>query len=257
MTPVYKDEIYLGTVLIETKRWGKDRASSLLVSEWSQRIADAGFDGIELWQWHALQATDEERFALKEGPMPVSIFNAYDSCENETADVRRECAELVRFFGSAGMKYNLGKEPERHEEYCVNLEAWREMLPESFRLLCECHGGSTMNDPAVARETLDRLDLPGGEVIVHGFNDDEEDLRNRFELLGNRITHVHANLSYKWSLTADQVRERVELLRKLGFQGSFTLEFTEGTRAEGENAEMLFRNAVRDLEVLRDCLEES
>ena len=62
--------IYISSVLLEKNRWGT-RVPSLKVSDWSQRMFDAGFDGIELWENHLLLADAAEREAVLAGPMPV------------------------------------------------------------------------------------------------------------------------------------------------------------------------------------------
>jgi len=50
------------------------------------------------------------------------------------------------------------------------------------------------------------------------------------------------------------VQARVNLLRDAGFRGSFTIEFTEGVSADDEKIETLFRNAVRDMTLLKQYL---
>jgi hypothetical protein len=132
------------------------------------------------------------------------------------------------------------------------------MLPAEFRFLCECHGGTTMEDPARASEVFARLG-DGYEVIIHGFGGDDGKTRDVFRLHvfrlhGSRITHVHANLSSEGPMAEDRVRARVALLREAGFRGSFTIEFTEGVGADDERVEDLFANAVRDARLLRKCL---
>ena len=54
--------VLLGTVAIEPNRWTRDvEASSILaVSKWFDVVADAGFDGVELWERHATSASSEE-----------------------------------------------------------------------------------------------------------------------------------------------------------------------------------------------------
>ena len=46
-------KIYIGTILLEVNRWTAGKEPSYLVSEWVERFAEAGFDGMELWQFHA------------------------------------------------------------------------------------------------------------------------------------------------------------------------------------------------------------
>ena len=51
-----------------------------------------------------------------------------------------------------------------------------------------------------------------------------------------------------------RVREALHIMDEEGFQGSFTLEFTEGTRAPNENMENLWHAALSDLHFLRENL---
>ena len=246
--------IYLGTILLEVNRWNKDdRRPSFRVSDWTQRIADDGFDGLELWENHALLADDDERERLRTGPCPVKIFNAYDVCESDTGDTRRRIADLAITLGAEGLKYNTGKDPDRHDTYVANLKAWRAMFPPAFQFLCECHRGSTMEDPQLASQTLDRLGRADHGMILHAFGDDEAPIRERFAHYGDRITHLHCNLSAKGPMTHDAVCRRLALLRDLGFNGTYTIEFTEGVR-DGLTIEQLYRHALRDLRLLRSCL---
>jgi len=256
MSGDYSGRIYFGTVLLERNRWVKgERLPSLAVSDWVRRIGDEGFDGLELWENHAALAGEEERLRLRESPVPVRILNCYDRCGSETAGARRRAVELAGFLSAGGMKFNFGREPERHEEYVTNVRAWRALLPADFRFLCECHGGTNVEAPERAAETFARLGRENYEIIVHGFGGDEAGLRRRFELHGGRITHVHVSLPADGPGAEPGTRKRVELLGELGFRGSYTIEFTEGVGADGETPERLFRNAVRDMKLVRKCLD--
>jgi len=249
--------IYLGTVLLELNRWNKDdNTLTFKTSDWAQRLADDGFDGLELWQYHATRVDDGERDFLRGGPCPVKVFNSYCDCDPEGAEERKKIAELAVELGANGMKYNSGKDVERHDIYVESLRAWRAMLPPDFRLMCECHRGSTMADTALADQTLDRLGRENFGMIIHGMNNDEATVRERFGAYGDRIVHIHACLSKDGVMTEKEVCERLELLRELGFDGTFTLEFTEGMR-DGLTQEELYRNALRDFRLLRRCLEKA
>ncbi|PCJ58119.1 MAG: hypothetical protein COA79_13945 [Planctomycetota bacterium] len=250
----YKNEIYIGTVLLEKNRWAQERVPSIIISEWAQRFKDEGFDGIELWQNHALLATEEERGKLKESVSPIKIFNSYAKCEIEFENERRDSVELATLLSANGMKFNFGKNSERHEEYCDTVKKWRSSLPDKFRFLCECHGGSTVEDLLVARETFKQLGRDDYEIIIHGFGGTNESVSALFGLHGERITHIHASISTQTQMSNSDIQKRVELLRELGFAGSFTLEFTECVREDNVNVESLFLNAVRDMNILRKYL---
>jgi hypothetical protein len=130
------------------------------------------------------------------------------------------------------------------------------MLAPDFRFLCECHGGTTIEDPRKAAETFEQLGREDYEIIIHGFGGKDEDIVQRFRIHGPRITHIHANLSgtRNGPMPEAVIRTRLRLLRALGFQGSFTIEFTEGVGLDDEDIETLFHNAVRDMHTLRQCL---
>ena len=252
----YQDHIYLGTVLLEKNRWVDGvRHPSLAVSDWMDRFADDGFDGLELWENHAALASDEEREKLRQAPVPVKIFNSYDRCENETRPARQQAAELAKFFGADGMKFNFGRVPDRHERYVENVKEWRTLLPRDFRFLCECHGGTTMEDPEKAAATFRDIGRDDYEVIIHGFGGHDDALRKLFACHGDRITHVHVSFSSKGPMPDAEVQARVDLLKTLGFCGSFTIEFTEGVGSDDECVETLYRNAVRDMKQLRQAQE--
>jgi len=255
----YKNRIYIATVLLEKNRWSKDKKPSFLVSDWLERFAEAGFDGIELWQYHALLASEEERKKLRNSPVPVVIFNSYARCSNEESKDRERSTQMVEFFSAQGMKFNFGPDPNRHSEYLGNARAWRQALPESLRFLCECHGGNTveMDRPEEAAEAFKAMDGKM-EAILHAFGNDDEGIKKRFRYLGEYITHVHAcfyNRRVNLQQTPENVRDRVKLLQDLGFRGSFTIEFTEGVAEPDEDIDRLFQNAVRDMHILRECLE--
>jgi hypothetical protein len=247
--------IYLNTVLPEMNRWNRDAGElTLKVSEWTQRFSDDGFDGLELWQFHATQVDQEEVEAIRTGPCPVKIFNAYCTTEPEEADDRKKISELALSLGAEGMKYNSGKDFDRHELYVECLKEWRALLPDDFRLMCECHRGSTMADTELANKTLDQLGRDKFGMIIHGMDNPLEVLNERFDAYGDRIMHIHGNLSKNGPMSDQAALERIELLHRLGFNGTYSIEFTQGIR-DGLTQEQLYTNAVRDLNILRKALE--
>lgn len=252
-----EQQIYFGTILLERNRWGKgDRHPSFLVSDWTERIAGDGFDGLELWENHALLADMDEREGLRSGPCPVVLLNSYAGCENEDLAARQQTAQLASFFDAGGMKFNFGKFPERQDLYIDNVKAWSEMFKPGYRMLSENHRGTTTADAKLAADTYERLEGVNIGGIIH-FDDAEEVYRQRFGCYGRYLTHIHCKLSSDDGLvmSEDAVRHRLNLLREFGFNGTFTIEFTEGMRVAGVTIDELYRNAVRDLHLLRGCLE--
>lgn len=251
------ERIFLGTILLERNRWSKeDRSPSFLVSDWTQRIHDDGFDGLELWEDHGLLADEDERERLRLGPAPVVLVNSYAGCEDEDLSGRQRTAELARFFDAEGMKFNFGKAIERQDTYIENIRAWAGLFKPGYRMLSENHRGTTTADAHVAAKAYEQLaDLPVGGIIH--FNSDESVYRERFNAYGDRLTHIHCALSNEdGPMPEDEVRLRVALLREFGFRGTYTIEFTQGVRSD-VSIDGLYRNATRDLGVLRRCLAEA
>jgi sugar phosphate isomerase/epimerase len=103
----------LGTILLEPNRWAPGRVPTYRVSRWLDRIARAGFDGLELWENHGMMAPDDEIEALCEGPLPIRVFNSYATMDDAGLDRRRRAADLARQFGASGAKFNVGADATR------------------------------------------------------------------------------------------------------------------------------------------------
>ncbi|HHT28094.1 MAG TPA: sugar phosphate isomerase/epimerase [Firmicutes bacterium] len=254
-------DIYICTVLLEKNRWAKGKQPTYLVSEWISRFQEAGFAGIELWENHALLASEEERRQLKESGFPIAIFNTYAGFGAAEMAAAQKAAEMVHEFGSAGVKFNLGREQERRTEYIDNVLAWAQTLPADTRLLCECHAGTIMENPPDAQAIFAAWEDPRCQAIVHPFERDLKKLQTWFELLGERITHAHVQLRdengaiQRLFRNPKLVKEALHIMREEGFRGTFSIEFTEGTGKPDENKEDLFRAALDDLDFMRQTWE--
>lgn len=253
------DRIYLGTILLEKNRWARPKTPSYRVSDWLGRFAEAGFDGIELWEYHATLAAPGELEALAAAPLPVAVFNTYCGFEDVAEPQRRTAVEIATAVGAGGVKFNVGREPARREEYLRNLRAWAEAFDPGVRLLCECHGGTILETPAAAAEFFDEAGAGRFEAIVHCFAQEPDRLAGWFDQLGPAVTHAHVALrgeqgAIRLSGAPERVRRAVALMRRRGYAGSFTLEFTEGTAAPDEDIDALWQAALDDLRFLREAL---
>jgi len=248
-------QVYFGTVLLEPNRWTPDKRPSFNVSEWAESIRDAGFAGLELWENHAVLADGPEQAALLRMPLPVAVFNSYCAFDRAGADDRRRAADLVRRFGAGGVKFNLGHEPARTDDYVRNLRAWADELPAGCRLLCECHGGTVVETPDLAARVL--APLAGRvEIVVHAFAGDRATLQQWFDRFGPAVTHVHVagrqgkGPMLRLSDMAAEAQERIALLRAAGFSGTWTEEFTGGVARSPEDPHALLAHAAEDLSFL-------
>lgn len=252
--------ILLGTVALEPNRWGTvdpSRRATISLADWLPGIAAAGFDGIELWDGH-LDDDDD----VVDGPLPIVVFNSYVSFDDADPTARTGVARQVRRCASRGVKFNVGNDPAHERAYADRLAAWVEVLPEGCAALCECHAGiSIAEDPATAARLFEAAGSPARvQAIVHT-HESADHLRARFDAYGDRITHVHVNhLDVARGRTprlADiraDLEATVELIRRLGFTGTWTIEFVAGLLSADDHPTALLAQATEDVSVLRSVL---
>jgi len=254
---MHKYDISLGSIALEVNRWSS-RNPSYSVSGWIPKIKAAGFDGLELWENHVLLAEGEAEKIAASG-FPVSVYNHYGLFTNDKEEIaKRDMAvKMIKTLGTKAVKYNIGNNPELLAEYKENVLAFASALPEDCVLLCENHAGTLLETDDAIESFFDGLCPHRFALVIHPFGEPEE-LRQRFIRFGERIAHIHSQLSRgDERIRLDRWPERVmacfDIMKEYGFSGGFTVEFTELTSAPGENIEDLFTNAVLDLEFIRRC----
>lgn len=251
-------EIYIATVLLERNRWTKEKTPTLRVSEWAHRFAEAGFDGIELWENHVTRAPPDELEALRAAPVPVRIFNTYATFGPEDDSRRSQAAEFSRKLGVRGVKFNVGGDPELFDTYVQQVLEWRTLLPQDITPLCECHPGTVLEEPEGAARAFAVWAEAGIGAMFHPFNLTPEQVRTWIRRLGPALSHAHVQLHRDGRMRSlvpyrDHVREILQAMREEGFRGTFSIEFTEGVgRGAEEDIEELFASACADMELLRE-----
>jgi|SaaInlStandDraft_1057018.scaffolds.fasta_scaffold31217_3 sugar phosphate isomerase/epimerase len=252
-------EIYFSTVLLEKNRWGS-REPSLLVSDWMAKIQEGGFDGLELWENHLLKAGPDELEKVLSSSLPVKILNTYCDFDNESTPQREASAQLANKLGVSGVKFNFGNNLELIDQYRDNLLQWIEMLPQGCRMLCECHPYTVLEDRAQAQKILTPL-MDKIEIIVHPFGGNREGFQELTELWGQSITHIHVagggeeGFRYSPLASSSKVSERISMLKEVGSDCTWTIEFCAGVASKAEVMEELLKNASLDAQVLREKLQ--
>lgn len=258
-------EVLLGTVAIEPNRWGTirpDRSPQTRVGNWLGRIAALPVDGLELWEGHLTRVDPEEVAAILDGPLPIRILNSYVDFDAEDPSDRAEAAAWVERSGARGVKFNVGADPAAEGAYAERIAAWLDDLPPAVSAICECHVGvSITEDPATAARVFAAAGPPSRvQALVHT-HDPPRLLAEKFDAFGDRITHVHVNhldpstmVHPRLSEVADELGATVELLGRLGFEGSWTLEFVAGLLTSRDHPAALIDQAADDLDVLHRLL---
>lgn len=247
--------IYLATVCLERNRWGS-REPSFSVSDWCARFMADGFDGIELWENHYLKVESRERDALHAARSAIAIFNTYAGFGDELADVehRHAVSSAIARLGAAAVKYNVGADSSRIEQYRNNVCAWAGTLGPACRLLCECHPGTVLERPDAAAEFFAELDPSRFGVIAHATGDASA-LEEWARKCGPRLQHIHLQLREPKHATATgraRLRSCVDVLRSNRYSGTISIEFTRGI-GEHEQIEGMYAEALSDLKAYREA----
>ena len=127
--------ILLGTVALEPNRWGMAEpgaGATIRASAWLPRIADAGFDGIELWERHVTEADDVEVEKLLTADVPIEVFNTYVGFDDDAPDQWAIAADWVGRTSAHGVKYNVGNDPALEGAYVERVATWLAAMPLSL-----------------------------------------------------------------------------------------------------------------------------
>ncbi len=254
------EPILIGTVALDPNRWGLvtgAREATIAASQWLDALGEAGFDGIELWEPHLRDADEAEAGALLGHRLRTVILNGYASFL-DAADLRAT-ASLVERAGAGAVKANTGADGSRLGAEAEAAAGWLDDLPAGTRLLFECHDDTAIaDDHAAAARFLTQVG-PSERVqaIVHT-HEGADRVRARFDAYGDRITHVHVNHLNDGTAPplgdVDDLEDRIALLRSLGFNGSWTIEFVHGVLTASDRPDALVDQAIVDLAVLRSAL---
>ncbi len=250
-----KREIYIGTVALDRNRWGS-RVPSLRVSDWLGRFETDGFDGVELWEFHYL-AADEAEQARLEAAAPFAIYNSYVGFADTDAEARAQAAEAVARLKVSAVKYNLGGDAAKRDEYRRNLLAWADALPADCRLLNECHVGSILEEVENAAAFFADLDPVRFGIVAH-VSGDAAGAEKWFSEFNGRVQHLHVQLRGTESDPAVAANRPAldagfAAVKAHGFTGSVAIEFSRGIGRD-EDIEEIYKNACTDLAYIRQAL---
>jgi sugar phosphate isomerase/epimerase len=258
-------EVYLASILLERNRWGPlPRYPHCQLSEWLPQIAEAGFDGIELWENHWTYAGLEARAKLVASHVPIRLFNSYLSPSTANPEEISQLASALRTLGAIvrGVKFNLADRPARTDVEFQAALRLAQQLPPGMVLYCECHADSVVDTPESAAAAFSVWPPGKFAAILHPFQNSDGDFAKWLRLMIPHLAHLHLQMrdpaENMICLTdrADFARQRLRALLKAGFRGSMSLEFTGGTGQPDEDIETLWTRALGDLALIRRLVSD-
>ncbi len=257
-----QSKIYLATIALEPNRWSS-RTASIDVLQWMDRAAGSGFDGVEVWEPHYVQASPEVQDKLYEKRGQTVIFNSYLLPESGTEASWERLAEICRRLEVRGLKFNFGPDETRIQEYVTVLSTVRKYFPDELGFLCECHPGTVAEQPEGARSVLSAAGLEDVGIICHPFLIGEAKLTRWLDIFGPRVQHMHVQMRdaerkiIRLRDKPEYVNRQITLLHEHGFEGTWTVEFVFGTASPSDIPETLFTEACKDRDVLATTLRVS
>jgi hypothetical protein len=260
--------VYLSTILLEKNRWN-GKGPSLLVSDWMEETAEAGFAGLDIWLNHLLFSSRSEWDLIKElssdSDLPVSMISA--SLPADSADksqrYRDAVIEACDYFRPDALKFSLADGRASGMSGGADLEfikEWSRDVPRDIAMLYDGgEGGATPEGLAEARQAL-----AGGryKAVLHPFLFATQELRAALESAGDFIANlgVQAKKGGQWILLSENAAEHQGIINTslgMGFKGTWSLEFTKGAGLPGESIEKMFDNAEKDLNFLIEAQTRS
>ena len=171
-------------------------------------------------------------------------------------------------MGAAGIKFNVGSDPDAIGDYTERLRRFDAAVPHGARFAVgECHFGTVAEDPRPWLGTCStRWPTPTGWgpsstytpwPVTNG--------RNRWACSATGVRHVHAQLAEFPQATsvdelAETLRPDVAAIQAVSPEVTWTVEFSHGMwgfgrdDAEHDNPAYILQSARRDLNALRAAL---
>jgi len=200
----------LNTIAIEPNRWTKDHVPALDLAELLVPIRGAGFEHLELWQYHVSRKSDPELKTLRDAAgalgMDMPVVGAYPQFHLEGAEAdaaRREMyrmLDVAALLGAQWVKFFFGHvaghtmDPRQLELTDSRAHAWIDYghREHGLRFCAELHAG-TMFEPYEFGRRYMRTH-PGLDLKVCWQPYKTDDLSRTLAIirdLGADIVHAH------------------------------------------------------------------
>lgn len=255
--------IYLSTLLLEKNR-ANGKGPTLLVSDWTEQIAEAGFAGVEIWMNHLALASRSEWELIKQRAQESDLLLATISSavpvdgSDKSRRLREAIVEACDYFRPDNLKFTPLQDPRGKgaEDALEFLKTWTRDVPRDVSLLHDIMAGES---GAIGLEAVKKAFGTGRcKAVLHPFSMSAAELDTVLGAHGDFIGNlgVQARQDGQCSLLSELEggMKIPAAARKRNFKGTWTLEYTKGAGLPGENIDRLFDNAEKDLNFLLEAL---
>ena len=266
-------ELLLNTVMLEVNRWTQDHQLTAPLIDLLPGIKRAGFNALEVWQYHLSRLDRTELGALirrlDELEMRTDIVGIYPLLHqtgpegDDAARLAERIMDYTALLGAKVAKVFAGRVPsEQADEACRarSVERLRTLAKQAARydmeMTAETHGNTLADTTESTLQLLDELsDVPNFGICYqpYTFKDTGAALAE-YDAVAYAVRHVHlqnrddignCRLPDGWL----DYRKLLTHIKQAGFTGPLSLEFTAGLfPPEGEpfDVQIILDNAERD-----------
>jgi hypothetical protein len=257
--------IYLSTLLLEKNR-SNGKGPTLLVSDWTEPIAEAGFAGVEIWINHLALASRSEWELIKQNAQESDLLIAHISAalpvdaSDKSRRLRDAIVEACDYFRQDALKFSVLPDPKSKggmDEAMDFAKTWAQDVPRDVALIYDAGEGES---GASGLEKAKRVFGGGGrcKAALHPFLMSPAELDAALKSFGDFLGNlgVEAKRDGNWSHLSElpEAAKLAAAVRKSNFKGTWSLDFTKGVGLPGENIDRLFDNAEKDLNFLLETL---
>lgn len=265
-------ELLLNTIALDPNRWTAEKVAYFDLVDLLPAIAEAGFDALEVWQYHLSRLTDEQVAKLSERARSLGVtfpvVGLYPALHLEGEERDREWkametmiarsaalgARVVKMFAG-----RLGSE-EADDAAFARSVAFAQRMAEAAEahemvLTAETHPDTLCDTVPATHRFLDAVAAPNLRVCFQPFDftSTEQTLAD-YRALRSPIVHVHlqGRRDDRISLLEEADLDYHAILGALatdGFDGVLCIEFVKGgivERPEAMDVGEVLANARRD-----------
>ncbi|NND70527.1 MAG: sugar phosphate isomerase/epimerase [Rhodothermales bacterium] len=273
------NRVLLGSIALEPNRWTPDKIPHFDLEKLLPSIARAGFQGVEVWQFHidALSQTELGKVAALAADNRIGFpsLALYPDLQTSTHDNEKNFSDIVQRCVALGV--NRIKTFSGTESSSDLSESERDHAMDQLRLLidvaaedmitvsAELHQNSLTDSVEATLHTLDTIDRPLNVCYQPIDFSSTESTLSDFRRLHETIDHVHlqGRRSGNFSLLEDADIDYAEffaLAAELGYSGDYCIEFVEGCivdQPDQLDLNKVLDTAARDRDFVFKCLSSA
>jgi 3-dehydroshikimate dehydratase len=267
-------QLLLNTIMLEVNRWTADHLITHPLIDLLDSIKTAGFDELEIWQYHISSLGSDEVEALAQKMQSLDMrtvaLGAYPSFHLEGTEADAQVTDLDRLVDYAaalgvstfkifpGRLASADADPATRALSVERLnDLGTRLAGHSMDLTMETHGNTLCDTLESTQQLLEELSDHVGLCFQPYTEHDTDQAIATYNTLRPAISHIHLQNRNSADGTATLLQDGnwIDYTRFLphvvqsGFDGLLSLEFTEGLfPAEGEkfDPQTVIDNAVED-----------